>query len=119
LVFKEYITVKDIFGPLMLIEGVEGVTYGELAEVRLSDGQVRRGRVLEIADSCVLVQVFEGTMGLGRDNVRVKFLGKGLEIGVSPDIIGRVFDGAGRTIDGRPPALAGTRTTLRPSGSSG
>jgi len=115
LVFKEYITVKDIFGPLMLIEGVEGVTYGELAEVRLSDGQVRRGRVLEIADSCVLVQVFEGTMGLGRDNVRVKFLGKGLEIGVSPDIIGRVFDGAGRTIDGGPNIIPEKRLNVNGS----
>lgn len=115
MVFKEYITVKDIFGPLMLIEGVEGVTYGELAEVRLSDGQVRRGRVLEIADSCVLVQVFEGTMGLGRDNVRVKFLGKGLEIGVSPDIIGRVFDGAGRTIDGGPNIIPEKRLNVNGS----
>src|SRR3989338_4183903 len=99
----------------MLIEGVEGVTYGELAEVRLSDGQVRRGRVLEIADSCVLVQVFEGTMGLGRDNVRVKFLGKGLEIGVSPDIIGRVFDGAGRTIDGGPNIIPEKRLNVNGS----
>ncbi|MEK7369097.1 MAG: V-type ATP synthase subunit B [Planctomycetota bacterium] len=115
MVFKEYITVKDIFGPLMLIEGVEGVTYGELAEVRLSDGQVRRGRVLEITDSCVLVQVFEGTMGLGRDNVRVKFLGKGLEIGVSPDIIGRVFDGAGRTIDGGPNIIPEKRLNVNGS----
>ncbi len=102
MVFKEYLTVKDIFGPLMLVERVDGVTYGELAEIKLDDGQVRRGRVLEIADSCVLVQVFEGTLGLGRDNVRVKFLGRGLEIGVSPDIVGRVFDGAGRAIDGGP-----------------
>ncbi|MDO8136091.1 MAG: V-type ATP synthase subunit B [Candidatus Brocadiales bacterium] len=99
---KEYLTVKDIFGPLMLVEQVEEVTYGELAEVKLSDGQTRRGRVLEIAGDRALVQVFEGTLGIGRDNVRVKFLGKGLEIGVSPDILGRVFDGAGRTIDEGP-----------------
>ncbi|HHT9118246.1 MAG TPA: V-type ATP synthase subunit B, partial [Candidatus Hypogeohydataceae bacterium YC38] len=86
----------------MLVEQVEEVTYGELAEVKLSDGQTRRGRVLEIAGDRALVQVFEGTLGIGRDNVRVKFLGKGLEIGVSPDILGRVFDGAGRTIDEGP-----------------
>ncbi|MHC4358772.1 MAG: V-type ATP synthase subunit B, partial [Planctomycetota bacterium] len=102
MVFKEYLTVRDIFGPLMLVERVDGVTYGEMAEIKLDGGQIRRGRVLEIADSCVLVQVFEGTLGLGRDNVRVKFLGRGLEIGVSPDIVGRVFDGAGRAIDGGP-----------------
>ena len=112
MVFKEYLTVKDIFGPLMLIERVEGVTYGELAEVRLNDGQVRRGRVLEIADSCVLIQVFEGTLGLGRDNVRVKFLGRGLEIGVSTDIVGRVFNGAGRTVDGGPSIIPDKRLNI-------
>ncbi|MEE9583882.1 MAG: V-type ATP synthase subunit B [Candidatus Brocadiales bacterium] len=112
MVFKEYLTVKDIFGPLMLIEHVEGVTYGELAEVRLDDGQVRRGRVLEIADSCVLLQVFEGTLGIGRDNVRVKFLGRGLEIGVSPDIVGRVFNGAGQTMDDGPNIIPDKRLNI-------
>ncbi len=112
MVFKEYLTVRDIFGPLMLIEHVEGVTYGELAEVRLDDGQVRRGRVLEIADSCVLLQVFEGTLGIGRDNVRVKFLGRGLEIGVSPDIVGRVFNGAGQTMDGGPNIIPDKRLNI-------
>ncbi|MCQ4573903.1 MAG: V-type ATP synthase subunit B [Candidatus Brocadiales bacterium] len=112
MVFKEYLTVKDIFGPLMLIEHVDGVTYGELAEVKLDDGRIRRGRVLEIADSCVLIQVFEGTLGLGRDNVRVKFLGKGLEIGVSPDILGRIFNGAGKTIDGGPNIIPDKRLNI-------
>lgn len=115
MVFKEYITVKDIFGPLMLIESVEGVNYGELAEVRVDGGQIRRGRVLEIADSCVLIQVFEGTLGLGRDNVRVKFLGRGLEIGVSPDIVGRVFNGAGRTIDDGPNIIPEKRLNINGS----
>ncbi|MFQ5956145.1 MAG: V-type ATP synthase subunit B [Candidatus Brocadiales bacterium] len=112
MVFKEYLTVKDIFGPLMLVERVEGVTYGELTEVKLDDGQMRRGRVLEIADSCVLIQVFEGTLGLGRDNVRVKFLGKGLEIGVSTDVVGRVFNGAGRTIDDGPNVIPDKRLNI-------
>lgn len=115
MVFKEYLTVKDIFGPLMLVERVEGVTYGELTEVRLDDGQIRRGRVLEIANSSVLIQVFEGTMGVGRDNVRVKFLGKGLEIGVSPDIVGRVFNGAGRPIDGGPEIIPEKRLNINGS----
>ena len=74
---------------------MEGVTYGELAEIKLSSGEMRRGRVLEIADRRALVQVFEGTRGIARDNVKIKFLGKGMEIGVSPDIIGRIFNGAG------------------------
>ncbi len=115
MVFREYLTVKDIFGPLMLIEQVEGVTYGELTEVKLDDGQVRRGRVLEVADSLALVQVFEGTLGLGRNNVRVKFLGKGLEVGVSPDILGRVFNGAGRTIDGGPDIIPEKRLNINGS----
>ncbi|MEK7822253.1 MAG: V-type ATP synthase subunit B, partial [Planctomycetota bacterium] len=91
--FKEYLTVKDVFGikdvfgPLVIVEGVEGVTYGELTEVRLPTGDIRRGRVLEISDSAVLVQVFEGTLGIGRDNVRVRFLGKGQEIQVCRDML--------------------------------
>jgi V/A-type H+-transporting ATPase subunit B len=99
---KEYLTLSSIAGPLLLIEDVEGVTYGELTEIRLSDGQLRRGRVLEIADSRALVQVFEGTRGISPENAKVKFLGKGQELGVSPDIVGRIFDGSGRPIDEGP-----------------
>ena len=103
--FKEYLNIQDIIGPLILLQDVEGVTYGELAEIKLSSGEMRRGRVLEIADRRALVQVFEGTRGIARDNVKIKFLGKGMEIGVSPDIIGRIFNGAGETIDGGPPVI--------------
>ncbi|HHT9138947.1 MAG TPA: V-type ATP synthase subunit B [Candidatus Wunengus sp. YC60] len=102
---KEYLNIRDIIGPLILLQEVEGVTYGELAEIKLSSGEMRRGRVLEIADHWALVQVFEGTRGIARDNIKVKFLGKGMEIGVSPDIIGRIFNGAGKTIDGGPPVI--------------
>ena len=102
---KEYLNIRDIIGPLILLEDVEGVTYGELAEIKLASGEMRRGRVLEIADRGALVQVFEGTRGIARDNVKIKFLGKGMEIGVSPDIIGRIFNGAGETIDGGPPVI--------------
>lgn len=103
--FKEYLSVRDIIGPLILMQEVEGVTYGELAEIKLDNGEVRRGRVLEISEGKALVQVFEGTRGIGRENIKVKFLGKGMEIGVSPDIVGRVFSGAGETIDGGPPII--------------
>ena len=97
--FKEYLNIQDIVGPLILLQEVEGVTYGELAEIKLASGEIRRGRVLEIADHRALVQVFEGTRGISREDVKVKFLGKGMEIGVSPDIMGRIFNGGGKVID--------------------
>ncbi|MDD5007556.1 MAG: V-type ATP synthase subunit B [Syntrophorhabdaceae bacterium] len=99
---KEYRTVKQIAGPLMLVEGVQGVTYGELADIKLQDGMVRRGRVLEINGDKAMVQVFEGTSGLSPQDIRVKFLAKGMELGVSIDMLGRVFDGFGRPTDDGP-----------------
>ena len=97
--YKEYLTVKDIIGPLMYVEDVEDVTYGELAELKLSNGDIRYGTVIEVAERLALIQVFEGTRGISPENVKVKFLKKGVEIGVSPDIMGRIFDGSGRLID--------------------
>ncbi len=99
---KEYRTVKQISGPLMLVDGVGGVTYGELTDIRLSDGSIRRGKVLEVHRDKAMVQVFEGTSGLSPQDVKVRFLGKGMELGVSPDILGRVFDGFGRVKDDGP-----------------
>ena len=89
----------------MLVDGVEGVTYGELTEIKLSDGSSRRGRVLEVTGTRAMVQVFEGTSGLSPRDVKVKFLGKGMELGVSLDMLGRVFDGFGRPIDDGPPLI--------------
>ena len=89
----------------MLVEGVEGITYGELAQIKLSDGSMRRGRVLEVNGTKAMVQVFEGTSGLSPQDVKVKFLGKGMELGVSIDMLGRVFDGFGRPIDDGPPLI--------------
>jgi V/A-type H+-transporting ATPase subunit B len=86
----------------MLVEGVEGITYGELTEIKLSDGNTRRGRVLEVNGTRAMVQVFEGTSGLSPQDVKVKFLGKGMELGVSIDMLGRVFDGFGRPTDDGP-----------------
>lgn len=102
---KEYRTVSQIAGPLMLVDGVEGITYGELADIKLADGSLRRGRVLEVSGSRAMVQVFEGTSGLSPQDVKVKFLGKGMELGVSIDMLGRVFDGFGRPIDDGPPII--------------
>lgn len=101
-IIREYRTVKEIAGPLMLVDDVEGVTYGELADIKLDDGSLRRGRVLEVHGRKAMVQVFEGTRGLSPQDVKVKFLAKGMELGMSIDMLGRVFDGSGRPIDDGP-----------------
>ncbi len=101
-VSKQFRTVENIVGPLILVGGLEHIGYGEIAEIMLPDGTVRRGQVLETSEDSVLVQVFEGTSGLEPGTTEVKFTGKGLEIGLSPDMVGRVFNGFGRPIDGGP-----------------
>ncbi|MCX6353291.1 MAG: V-type ATP synthase subunit B [Candidatus Aureabacteria bacterium] len=99
---KEYLTVENIVGPLMLVQYVGGVSFAEIAEIIIPGGGIRQGQVLEVQEDKALVQVFQGTSGLTPGEVRVKFLGKGLQLGVSRDIVGRMFDGFGRTIDGGP-----------------
>ncbi|GMV91792.1 MAG: V-type ATP synthase beta chain [Candidatus Hydrogenedentota bacterium] len=102
MITREYRTVKQVVGPLILVEGVEGITYGELTDIKQDDGTLRRGRVLEVNGDKAMVQVFEGTSGLSPQDLKVKFLGKGQELGVSEDMLGRVFDGFGRPIDDGP-----------------
>jgi V/A-type H+-transporting ATPase subunit B len=99
---KEYRTVSEVAGPLMVVEQVEGVKYGELVEIEVSKDEVRRGWVLEADGSRALVQLFEGSAGLNLASAKVRFLGRGIELGVSMDMLGRVFDGFGRPIDGGP-----------------
>ena len=89
---KEYLTIREITGPLVLVEEVEGVKYEELVELELPDGETRRGRVLEVNGDKALVQLFEGSTGIDVFKSRVRFLGKGIELGLSQDILGRVFD---------------------------
>jgi V/A-type H+-transporting ATPase subunit B len=101
-VTREYRTATQVIGPLILLEGVEGVTFGELTDIKMPDGNMRRGRVLEVNGDKALVQVFEGTSGIAPETITVKFLGKGIELGVSQDMLGRVFDGFGRPIDDGP-----------------
>ncbi len=96
---KEYISISEIVGPLVLIEGVEGVKYGEIANFILPDAQIRTGKVLEVSYDKALVQVFEGTRGMDIGTSRIRFLGKGITFGVSADIVGRIFDGMGRPKD--------------------
>ena len=93
---KEYKTVSEVVGPLMVVEGVEGVKYEELVEIEIQTGEKRRGRVLEVSGDRAMIQLFEGSSGINLKNTSVKFLGKPLELGVSPDMIGRIFDGLGR-----------------------
>jgi len=104
-VTREYRTATQVIGPLILLEGVEGVTYGELTDIKMPDGKMRRGRVLEVNGDKALVQVFEGTSGIAPETITVKFLGKGIELGMSHDMLGRVFDGFGRPIDDGPPII--------------
>jgi V/A-type H+/Na+-transporting ATPase subunit B len=97
---KEYKTLTEIAGPLILVEGVEGVKFEELVEMTTSDGQKRMGKVLEVNQDKALVQMFESPQGISTEGTKAKFLGKPLEIGVSEDMLGRVFSGIGKPIDG-------------------
>lgn len=102
---KEYRTIGEVVGPLMLVDKVTGVKYEELIEVRMSNGELRRGQVLEIQEDKALVQVFEGTSGINLKDSKVRFLGHPLELGVSLDMMGRIFDGLGRPKDNGPAIL--------------
>ena len=99
---REYKTIEEVAGPLMLVRKVDGVKYDELGEIELPDGSVRRCRVLEVNGDNVLVQLFESSAGLNLAQSKVRFLGHGVELGVSSDMLGRVFSGMGEVIDGGP-----------------
>jgi len=109
---KEYRTIQEVAGPLMLVSGVEGVTYGELGEIQLPSGDLRRCKVLEVDGSNVLVQLFESSAGINLANSKVRFLGHGQELGVSIDMLGRVFDGLGRPADNGPEILPEKRMDI-------
>ncbi len=97
---KEYRTISEVAGPLVLVKGVENVAYNELGEIELKNGEKRRCRVLEVNGTDVLVQLFEASTGINLSDSKVKFLGRQMELGVSDDMLGRVFDGLGRPVDG-------------------
>jgi V/A-type H+-transporting ATPase subunit B len=109
---KEYKTIREVVGPLMTVTGVEGVKYDELVEIEQSNGETRHGRVLEIDGDRALVQLFEGSQGLQIKTAKARFLGHSMEFGVSPDILGRVFDGYGRPKDGGPEIIAQKRLSI-------
>lgn len=99
---KEYKTVSEVVGPLMTVEGVEGVKFDELVEIELQNGEHRQGQVLEIEGDKAIVQIFEGSEGINLPDTKVRFLGRPLSLDVSEDMIGRTFDGMGRVNDGGP-----------------
>ena len=99
---KEYLTISDVAGPLLIVEKTTDVKYQELVEIELSSGEIRRGQVLEIDKDKATVQIFEGTTGIDVEKTKVRFLGKVIELPVSLDILGRIFDGSGKPIDNGP-----------------
>ncbi|MBQ3280951.1 MAG: V-type ATP synthase subunit B [Eubacterium sp.] len=109
---KEYRTIQEVAGPLMMVRGVEGVTYNELGEIELSNGEKRRCKVLEVDGTNAMVQLFENSAGINLDSSKVRFLGRSMELGVSEDMLGRVFDGIGRPIDGLPDILPDERRDI-------
>jgi len=112
---KEYLTVTNIVGPLLIVEKIADVKYGELVEIETAGGLVRRGTVLDVSTEQAVVQVFEGTVGLDIAGSRVRFLGRSQQLGVSEEIIGRVFDGSGRPKDKGPQIIARKRLDINGS----
>ncbi len=112
---REYMTVRDIVGPLLLVERVQDAKYDELVEIEFPDGSVGLGNVLEVEGDKALIQSFEGTRGLDVTNTRVRFRGRGMELAVSRDILGRVFDGLGRPIDDGPEIIPDERLNINGS----
>jgi len=109
---KEYQTVSSIYGPLMLVEMVDQAKYGHIVDVELGDGSVRHGQVLQVENDKVLLQVFEGTDGIDVEQSTVRFLGRPLELALSPDILGRVFSGLGEPKDGGPAIIPETKADI-------
>lgn len=109
---KEYRTIEEVSGPLMLVKDVTDVNYNDLGEIELASGEVRRCKVLEINGGDALVQLFDSSAGINLSNSKVRFLGRSMELGVSKDMLSRVFDGMGRPIDGGPEILPKKRMDI-------
>ncbi|MDP6494920.1 MAG: V-type ATP synthase subunit B, partial [Dehalococcoidia bacterium] len=103
---KEYTSVNEVYGPLMVVEGVKGISYGEVVEIETPTGEDRRGQVLEAYEDKAVVQVFEGTRGIDTSRTKVRFTGETVKIPVSIDMLGRIFDGTGRPMDKGPKIIA-------------
>ena len=112
---KEYSTIREVVGPMMMVEGVSGVKYDELVEIHQENGEVRMGRVLEIDGDRAMLQLFESSQGLKIDTAKARFLGRSIQLSVSPDMLGRVFDGLGRPKDGGPEIIPEMRLDMNGS----
>lgn len=109
---KEYRTIREVAGPLMMVGDVENVKYDELGEIELPNGEKRRCKVLEVNGSNALVQLFESASGINLADSKVRFLGRSMELAVSPDMLSRVFDGLGRPIDNGPALIPEKRLDI-------
>ncbi|NLF28153.1 MAG: V-type ATP synthase subunit B, partial [Clostridiales bacterium] len=109
---KEYSTIREVVGPLMVVEGVAGVKYDELVEIEQAGGEVRFGRVLEVSGDRAMLQLFESSQGLKIETARARFLGRSIELSVSMDMLGRVFDGLGRPRDAGPELIPEMRLSI-------
>lgn len=109
---KEYKTVTQVYGPLMLVESVDGAKYGHIVDIEIADGSIRHGQILQVDGDKVLVQVFEGTEGINVVDSTVRFLGKPMELSLSPEILGRVFDGTGKPKDDGPEIIASKKMNI-------
>ena len=109
---REYKTIYEIAGPLVLVKRVQDVKYGELGEIELPDGEVRRCRVLEVSDDSAMLQLFDNSAGINVAESKVRFLGRSIELAVSPDMLGRVFSGMGKPIDGGPEMIPEARMDI-------
>ena len=108
----EYRTVREVSGPIVVVEGVHDITYGEVVRIKGSDGRERLGQVLEAREGLAILQVFEGTKGLDTKNTSIRFTGETMKIALSSEMLGRVFDGSGRPIDGGPEIIPDVRRDI-------
>ena len=109
---KEYKTVSEVYGPLMLVESVDGAKYGHIVDIEIAGGAMRHGQILQVEKDKVLVQVFEGTEGINVKDSTVRLLGKPMELAVAPEILGRVFDGTGNPRDDGPAIIPTKRLNI-------
>lgn len=112
MVVKEYTSIIEVSGPLMIVDNVSGICYGEVVEIETSTGERRSGQVLDAMKDKAVVQVFEGTSGLDTKGTKARFLGETMKISISIDILGRIFDGAGRPRDGKPEVIPEDRVNI-------
>ena len=112
MVIKEYTSVKEVSGPLLIVENVHGVAYGELVQVTLSTKEERLGQVLEVTEDTAVLQLFEGTSGTDTKNTKIRFIGETMKLGVNKDMLGRIFNGVGKPIDGGPQVIPEKRLDI-------